>query len=50
MAGYATRYLILTTIAHLAGAQSVDPGIGVNPEAQGATENVTPGAGPNGYI
>jgi hypothetical protein len=29
-------------------AQSADPGLGVNSHAQGATENVTPGAGPNG--
>ncbi|KAH8696114.1 transglycosylase SLT domain protein [Talaromyces proteolyticus] len=29
-------------------AQSADPGLGVNSHAQGATEEVTPGAGPNG--
>lgn len=40
--------LILATIVRLAGAQSADPGLGVNPEAQGATEDVTPGGGPNG--
>lgn len=29
-------------------AQSKNPGLGVNSHAQGATEEVTPGAGPNG--
>jgi hypothetical protein len=48
MTQYATRYLILATIARLVSAQSSDPGIGVNPDATGATEDVTPGAGPNG--
>lgn len=48
MARYTTHYLVLATIARLASAQSVDPGIGVNPDATGATEDVTPGAGPNG--
>ena len=41
------------TVASLAltstvAAQSADPGLGVNSKAQGATEEVTPGAGPNG--
>ncbi|KAF3407134.1 hypothetical protein DPV78_001761 [Talaromyces pinophilus] len=31
-----------------AAAQSADPGLGVNSKAQGATEQVTPGGGPNG--
>ncbi|KAJ5220038.1 hypothetical protein N7468_009242 [Penicillium chermesinum] len=31
-----------------ANAQSVDPGVGVNPKAQGATEDVTKTTGPNG--
>lgn len=31
-----------------AAAQSADPGLGVNSNAQGATEQVTPGGGPNG--
>lgn len=29
-------------------AQSANPGLGVNSKAQGATQDVTPGAGPNG--
>jgi hypothetical protein len=48
MARHIALYLILATVALLASAQSVDPGIGINPEAQGGTEDVTPGAGPNG--
>lgn len=41
------------TVASLAltstvAAQSADPGLGVNKNATGATEEVTPGAGPNG--
>ncbi|KAF2759467.1 putative extracellular soluble lytic transglycosylase [Pseudovirgaria hyperparasitica] len=31
-------------------AQSVNPGVGINPNAHGATENVTPSSGPNGAI
>lgn len=44
------KALTLTTLALAAGVscQSADPGVGVNPNAQGATESVTPGAGPNG--
>lgn len=29
-------------------AQSKNPGLGINPHAQGATEEVTPDGGPNG--
>lgn len=29
-------------------AQSANPGLGVNSKAQGATQDVTPGTGPNG--
>lgn len=36
---------LLTTTAY---AQSANPGIGKNPAAEGATEDVTPGSGPNG--
>lgn len=48
---FLTKALTLTTTLALvikARGQSVDPGIGVNPKAQGATEDVTPGTGPNG--
>jgi hypothetical protein len=31
-------------------APSVDPGLGTNPNAPGATSDVTPGSGPNGYV
>jgi hypothetical protein len=30
-------------------AQSANPGVGSNPNAQGATDDVTPSTGPNGY-
>jgi hypothetical protein len=46
-----TRFTSIATIFaafSLAHAQSVDPGLGTNPNAQGATEDVTPGSGPNG--
>lgn len=33
-----------------ANAQSSDPGVGSNPKAQGATSDVTPSTGPNGYL
>ena len=39
---------IVAAAASLARAQSIDPGLGTNPNAQGATEDVTPGSGPNG--
>ncbi|RDL32070.1 putative glycoside hydrolase family 23 protein [Venustampulla echinocandica] len=51
---FAQSFLLLATTAALSnattlsGRQSVDPGIGVNPNAQGATAEVTPGSGPNG--
>jgi hypothetical protein len=46
-----TRFISVATILaaiSLARAQSSDPGLGTNPNAQGATEDVTPGSGPNG--
>lgn len=39
---------VAAAAAGLAYAQSADPGLGTNPNAQGATEDVTPGSGPNG--
>ncbi len=42
--------LLLTACAATALAQTGDLGLGTNPEAQGATSDVTPGAGPNGYV
>jgi uncharacterized Zn-finger protein len=42
--------LLLGAAISLVNAQSSDPGIGTNPNAQGATEDVTPGSGPNGYF
>jgi len=41
--------IIFAAAIAVAKAQSSDPGIGSNPNAQGATEEVTPGSGPNGY-
>jgi len=32
----------------LANAQSANPGVGSNPKAEGATEDVTSNTGPNG--
>lgn len=32
-----------------ANAQSANPGLGSNPNAEGATDDVTPSTGPNGY-
>ncbi|PMD16298.1 glycoside hydrolase family 23 protein [Hyaloscypha hepaticicola] len=40
--------IIFAAAIATAKAQSSDPGIGSNPNAQGATEEVTPGSGPNG--
>jgi hypothetical protein len=40
----AASLALLTSVA----AQSADPGLGVNSNAQGATEQVTPSGGPNG--
>lgn len=50
---YKMRHTKTFTAASLAlltsaAAQSADPGLGVNSHAQGATEQVTPGGGPNG--
>lgn len=42
--------IIFAAAIAIAEAQSSDPGIGSNPNAQGATEEVTPGSGPNGYF
>ncbi|KAJ5152782.1 uncharacterized protein N7482_009260 [Penicillium canariense] len=41
---------LLTALAAAAStyAQSANPGVGSNPKAQGATDNVTPSTGPNG--
>ena len=50
MVPYTNLVAIIAAVAALAEAQSVDPGLGVNPNAQGATEDVTPGSGPNGYV
>lgn len=48
----AARKLTFATLAALlvatGDAQSANPGLGVNSHAQGATEEVTPGGGPNG--
>jgi hypothetical protein len=41
--------LQLAACSAIACAQSASIGLGTNPDAQGATEEVTPGAGPNGY-
>lgn len=41
--------VLLASCAALSQAQSSNPGIGTNSDAQGATEDVTPGSGPNGY-
>jgi hypothetical protein len=45
------KSITLTSLALAIGAtaQSANPGVGKNPKAQGATENVTPSSGPNGY-
>lgn len=40
---------LLAACSATAFAQSSNTGLGTNPEAQGATEEVTPGTGPNGY-
>lgn len=40
--------LQLAACSAIAYAQSANIGLGTNPDAQGATEEVTPGAGPNG--
>ena len=45
------QFVSLTTMLAaiaLARAQSIDSGLGTNLNAQGATEDVTPGSGPNG--
>lgn len=42
--------LLLASCAALSQAQSSNPGIGTNSAAQGATADVTPGGGPNGYV
>lgn len=44
-----TALTLLLACAALSNAQSANPGIGTNPNAQGATDDVTPGSGPNGY-
>lgn len=38
----------LAAAAATTHAQSANPGVGTNPKAQGATEQVTPSSGPNG--
>lgn len=45
------RSFILTALvaATCTSPQSVNPGLGSNPKAQGATANVTTSTGPNGY-
>lgn len=45
------KSITLTSLALAIGAtaQSANPGVGKNPKAQGATDNVTPSTGPNGY-
>ena len=40
--------LLFTACAASVFAQSANPGLGTNPDAQGATSEVTPGTGPNG--
>jgi hypothetical protein len=40
--------LAIVLLASSAAAQSKDPGLGVNSNAVGATEDVQPGSGPNG--
>jgi hypothetical protein len=42
--------LILGSFVTLTLTQSSDPNLGINPNAQGATEDMTPGSGPNGYF
>jgi hypothetical protein len=45
------KNITLTSLALAIGAtaQSANPGVGINPKAQGATADVTPSTGPNGY-
>lgn len=45
-----TFALILTAAVTSVTSQSASPGVGTNPAAEGATEDVTPGAGPNGFV
>lgn len=47
---YQNLVLVSLAIASGAVAQSENPGLGKNPAAEGATEEVTPGSGPNGYF
>lgn len=42
------KTVFLAILAARASAQSVSPGLGSNPNAEGATDNVTRSAGPNG--
>lgn len=46
------KNITLTSLALAIGAtaQSANPGVGINPKAQGATEEVTPSTAPNGYV
>lgn len=39
---------VAVLLALQAHAQSVNPGVGANPKAEGSTEEVTPDSGPNG--
>lgn len=48
MAKVTSLAAIVAAAASLAHAQSVDPGLGTNANAPGATVDVTPGSGPNG--
>lgn len=45
-----TLLTALAAIAATTQAQSANPGVGSNPKAQGATDDVTPSTGPNGYL
>lgn len=40
---------LVALAAALANAQSANPGVGSNPKADGATDEVTSNTGPNGY-
>jgi hypothetical protein len=40
---------VVALAAALANAQSANPGVGSNPKAEGATDEVTSNTGPNGY-
>lgn len=48
MALLKSTILAALAAAASANAQSADPGVGTNPNAQGATNDTTPSRGPNG--